>query len=146
VLSYVNNNNAERAAQAAGFREPVKAAAKLLTSDKVIAAIAAQREARQIREQAAAKKEEPLNVDVQTVKPAVAKVAGSRSVTTKSAEVYDADAFLAAMLDPKTRTSLGIPTECITIDTAKLNDQARQLGDIINRWPGVRLKTNTSLS
>lgn len=139
-------NGPSTAARTSGYKDAEKAGERLMATPKIIAAIDALRDAAAIRQQAKAKTEEPLVVDTPTVRANVTKAAGSRSVTTKSAAVDDADAFLAAVLDPKTRATLGIPTDCLIIDEAKLNQHARNLGDIINRWPGVRLVTKTSTS
>ena len=131
-----------RAAQQAGYKDPAMQAPRLLSMPKIQAAIKGKLEANALRDQRAAVKDAPLDVQVPTVAPNIAKVGTDR--TTKSAEVYDPEAFMAALLDPRTRTALGIPATCATFDQVELNRQARDLGEFIGRWPGVRLVKKTT--
>jgi hypothetical protein len=39
----------------------------------------------------------------------------------------------------------GIPPDVLMVNQARLNDYARDLGDVINRWPGVRFDSDTKL-
>lgn len=130
-----------RAAQHAGYKNPDQAAAKLLSQDKILQAIAAKRDALRLREQATAKRTAPVEVESVRVQADVAKGDTSRW----SGEVIDAGAFLAAVLDPLARTRLGIPADVVTIDTVKLNEYARALHEQLDRWPGVRAKKTTSI-
>lgn len=134
-------SNAARAAQQAGFKHHDQAAAKLLTTLKIQAALEARRTALALRDQAAATREAPLPVEYHAVPAEVAR----GGTTTWSAEVYDADSFMAALLDPKTRTMLGIPADIATYLPAKLHEYARGLHEQIDRWPGVRHKKTTSI-
>jgi hypothetical protein len=133
----IGNPNPQLAARQAGFKNPAKDAARLMGLVKIVNAIDGQRKARAIRQQAAAQKTAPLEVaTVEKVKPEVA--GGSRE--TRSAEIYDVDAFRAAYLDPATRTRLGIPANAFEPSQTVCNQQARSLDEQINRWPGVRLR------
>jgi hypothetical protein len=129
------------AARQAGYKNPDQAAAKLLSQDKILHAIEAKRDAQRLREQAAAKRTAPVEVESVQVKADVAKGDTSRW----SGEVLDADLFLASVLDPLTRTRLGIPADVVKIDEVKLNDYARSLHEQLDRWPGVRAKKTTSI-
>lgn len=125
------------AARRAGFKNPPKDAARLMGLVKIVNAIDGLKKARAIREQAKATAAAPLEVaPVEKVKPEIS--GGSRE--TRSAEVYDEKAFMAALLDPTQRLHFGIPAEIATFSQTKLNQQARTLDEQINRWPGVRLR------
>lgn len=130
-----------RAAQQAGFKSPEAAAARLLAMPKIAQAVEQARSAKALRDQAAARRAAPVVVEHQPVKAAVAK----GGAETWSGEVYDPDAFLAALLDPMTRTRLGIPSDIATFLPAKVNEYARSLHEQIDRWPGVRHKKTTSI-
>jgi hypothetical protein len=131
----------ERAAQQAGYKEPMKAAARLLSLDKIRAAIEAVQTAKAAREQAAATRQQPVLVEVEAVRPDVAKVGSDR--VTWSGEVTDEASFIAAVLDPATRMRLGIPADVLQINGVKLNEFARSLHEQLDRWPGVRAKKST---
>lgn len=146
VTGYVTSGNGEQSAKIARFADPFKSAARLLSLPKIQAAIKARRDAQAIRDQAAAKREEPLFVPAPVVQRQVAKAAGAVDRTTYSAEVFDRDAFLAAALDPRTRLALGIPTSTVMESQTALNEEARSLKEVINRWPGVRLVKKTTTS
>lgn len=133
--------SAARAAQQAGYKNPDQAAAKLLATPKIQQALEAKRTAIAARDQAAAKKAAPVQVQTVEVKPEVAK-GGSY---TWSAELLDEEALIVALLDPMTRTKLGIPTDVLTVKPAKLNEYARALHENIDRWPGVRHKKTPSI-
>jgi hypothetical protein len=130
-----------RAAQQAGYKNPDHAAAKLLSLDKILKAIEAKRDALRLREQAAAKRTAPVEIERVSVKADVAKGDTSRW----SADVFDAGLLIAAVLDPLTRTRLGIPADVVTVDAVKLNEYARALHEQLDRWPGVRAKKTTSI-
>lgn len=131
--------NAQAAATRAGFKEPLKAAARLSSSRKIQAAVQAGREAKMIREQAAARAADPIEYEVDEVKPNVVQAAGAFDRSTHSAELLDEQALVAAILEGK----LGIPTDLLRIDPARLNGYARDLQVLINKWPGVRYKKTT---
>lgn len=134
-------SSAARAAQQAGYKNPDQAAAKLLATPKIQTALEARRQALAAREQAAAVKAAPVQARAVEVKPEVAK-GGSY---TWSAELLDEEALIMALLDPMTRTKLGIPSDVLTIKPAKLNEYARALHENIDRWPGVRHKKTPSI-
>lgn len=135
-----NNQPPALAAFNAGFKNQEKAAARLMATPKIIDAIKATRDAIAIRQQAAATREKPLDVRVETVKPAVGKaIGGSFDRTTHSAEVLDQDAFIAAVISGKH----GIPWDVLTVNQPKLNEYARSLQERINLWPGIRHNRNT---
>jgi hypothetical protein len=127
------------AATRAGFSKTNNgkdAADRLLGLVKIVNAIEGYKKAAAIRQQAAAVTHAPLQTkSVEPIRKEVA--AGSRG--TRSAEVYDVNAFMAALLDPTQRLHFGIPAELATFSQTKLNEQARTLDAQINRWPGVRL-------
>lgn len=137
----IHGGNAQASAQLAGFKEPMKAAARLISMPKIQAAIKARQDAIAAREQAAALREQPVVVEAPVVRPDVMKVGSDRKY--KAAEIFDADAFVAAVLDPSQRLKLGIPADTVSPNQTKLNELARMLGEQINRWPGVRLKQTT---
>lgn len=142
VAFYLVCGSAESAARSAGYKDAINVGARLISTPKILAAIDARRQAIALRDQQTAVKDAPLDVQVPTVAPNIAKVGTDR--TTKSAEVYDPEAFMAAVLDPRTRMALGIPATCATFDQVELNRQARDLGDLISRWPGCRLVKKTT--
>jgi hypothetical protein len=125
------------AARACGYAEPEKQGARLMTLTKILDAINAKHEAAILRQQATAVKEAPLDVQVENVRPDYTRVGVDRS--TKSAELLNERLLIEAVLGGQH----GIPTDILTVNTTKLNQYARDLGTVINRWPGVRLKTTT---
>ena len=131
----------EQAALKAGYKDRY-IGLRLLQRPKIEQAIEARRAAELLRQQTAAKAAAPLEVKVEQAAPANVIAMGSDR-TTWSAELLDADAFLAAVLDPKTRTALGIPAAVVKIDEPELNRCAKDLKELINRWPGVRAKKTT---
>lgn len=137
VELYMARGDGISAARAAGFKTPAKDAARLLTLAKIQAAIAAKKSAIAIRQQAAAVQAAPLIPDdIIEERPAVAKAAGTASRVTKSAELLDEAALIEAIFSGR----YGIPRTILRVDPAALNQEARNLGDLINRWPGVRYK------
>ena len=130
----------QRAAELAGFSNPLKSAARLMALPKIIAAIAAQRTANAIRDQKAAVAAQPVFADVPEAASRVSTVHG-HSRGTHSAVVIDAAKFLEAAVSGKH----GIPASCVSVSQAGLNDQARAHGAGINKWPGVEYKFNSRL-
>lgn len=139
------------AARQAGYKNPDVTAQRLMSTAKIAAAIQAKRDAITLRQQAEAKRAMPLITDDVEVKPNIVQT-GDR--TTKAAELVDVDLFIATLLDPGARNRYGIPSE-IAVDalrrafkdgpTPLLNEQARSMGELIARWPGLRLKTTTKV-
>lgn len=139
VEFYIVNKMADvDAARAAGYKDPKAAALRILTTPKIIAACKAKQSAVAIREQASAVKEAPLDVRSVDVKPQLEKVGTDR--TTKTMEIFDARLLVEAVIGGRH----GIPADMLMPNPVKGNDYARNLGDVINRWPGCRLKTKTT--
>lgn len=136
--------NPQRAAERAGYRDALKTAARLTSSPKIQAAVKAKQEAEAIRKQAAARKNRPSEVHVEPVRPDISRAPGSFDRSTYSAEVFDVDQFMAALLDPVQRTRLGIPADIATFQQTKLNEHARDLKELMNKWPGVRAVKKTT--
>jgi hypothetical protein len=137
---YTTVGNAAAAAERAGYKNPDKAAVKLMSTPKIEKAIEAQRAAEAIRAQNAAVRQQPLNVDVETVKPRISRSAGGHERTTWTGEILDEPAFIAAFLAGKH----GIPADVVQINPVKLNEYARSLGTRLDLWPGVRAKKSTT--
>lgn len=140
-VRYFREGKAGRvAAQLAGYKDPVAQAARLQTSEKIRAAIRAADEADALRRQAAAKAAQPL--DVAPVERAVVNVIKTGSERSyKGAELLDGVALQTAFLGCAPRdfqNKYGIPADVFTVDESKLNQYGRDLGVLINRWPGVR--------
>jgi hypothetical protein len=127
-----------RAAEVAGFKNATAQAARLMAEPKIVAALEAKRTAEAARTQAAARREQPLEVQAETVKPEIQK-AGGFDRSTHSAEVVDELAFIMAAIGGKH----GIPPDCLTVNTTKLNEYARSLQERIGLWPGIRHKKTT---
>lgn len=127
------------AALKAGFKDPAGAAARLMKTAKILGAIDNAKTAKALREQAAAKREVPVQpAEIQEARPDVG--GGGSDRTTKSMEIFDEAALIQAVIDGKH----GIPTDLLMVNPVKGNDLARQFGTVINRWPGCRLKTRTT--
>lgn len=137
VEHYMRTGNGILAARSAGFQNPSMQAPRLLSMQKIMAACDAKKRAEVLREQKAAVKETPLDVQTTEVKPNVTKVGTDR--TTKSAEIFDARLLIEAVIGGRH----GIPADVLMPDPVRLNQYARDMGDVINRWPGVRLKKDT---
>jgi hypothetical protein len=131
--------NEQQAATRAGFRDPLKAAARLRSSAKVQAAIQAKREADALERQKQALAARPIEYDY--VEPEIAPAVGKAGVdrSTWSAELLDERALIQAIVDGKH----GIPLDVLTINRPVLNDYARRMHELIDRWPGVRAKKTT---
>ena len=142
LAAYLRTDRAVYAARDAGYRNPDQAATRLLATKKIATAIEAARAAERLRQQATAKRDEPVeSVFVPESKPEVAKGAAQ----SWSAEVFDVGVFLAALLDPVQRTRYGIPVDVAAFDQKRLNEYARALQENIGRWPGVRAKKGSSI-
>lgn len=130
------------AAKQAGYRDPNVIALRLLRQPKIEKALEGLRVAKASREQAAAVQQAPLDVRyerVQTSGPATAP--GLRDVTRRKALITDEQALIAAVIAGQH----GIPARILRVDQTALNDEARSLGELINRWPGCKLDTNTRI-
>lgn len=140
VEAYMRHGDAVRAAREVHYAQPRTTAERLLSLPKILAACDAVKRAEVLREQAAAVKEKPLDVQAKTVKAEVSN-AGGHDRSTHSAELLDERLLIEAILGGRH----GIPSDILTVDQAKLNSYARSLFEVINRWPGVRYKKTTSL-
>jgi hypothetical protein len=132
----------QKAAQRAGYREPLKTAARLLSARKIQEAIAAKQEAQAIRSQAAARREAPVDVEVEEVRPNIVRAAGAFDRSTHAAELLDEAALIKAIL---AGTLPAQTQDLLRIDPTRLNEYARSLKERINEWPGVRYKRTTKV-
>lgn len=136
-----SGTEAAAAATQAGFADGFKAAARLMGSAKVQRAIAARMEAASIRQQAEAVRQEPIAVDFVPVEANITRAAGAKDRTTWTAVVDDADLLIAAAISGKH----GIPRDVLKVDEVKLNEYARSLHHLIDKWPGVRAVSSTKV-
>lgn len=128
------------AARRSGYKDPVTMADRLMKTRKIVEAIQARRDAHALRQQAAARREQPLDVRVETVKADVIKTGTDR--TTHSAEILDEARLIEACI----AGGYGIPHDILTVKPAKVNEYARALQERINRWPGVKhVKTTKTI-
>jgi hypothetical protein len=141
VDEYVAKQNGAQAAARAGYKDPSAQALRLLKSAKVLAAIKSKQEAIALREQAAAVAAAPVEAVQVQVEADIAKAPGAKDVTRWKAKVVDEAAFIAAVFEGK----LGIPRDVLCIDVVKLNQYARDLHQVMNRWPGVKAVDDTKV-
>ena len=124
----------QAAAKLAGFAEPLKAAERLMSTPKIVKAIAAMQSAKEIRQQAAAKREQPLDVVTRKVEANLGKAAGTSTRMYYSCKVVDLTKFRAALLAGV------IPIDSVAPDASKLNDQATALKELFEQaYPGCQL-------
>lgn len=137
----LTRGDAAKSAVRAGFTgNGLAAGARLMGLAKIQKAIQAKREAEEIRRQAEAKAKAPLDYrPVEEVRPDVAKAAGAIDRDTHSAELIDERLLIEAVLGGRH----GIPADILQVNPAKLNEYARSMREVINRWPGVRYKKTT---
>lgn len=135
----LSSGDENRSAMMAGYRKP-DAGERLLKQKKIKDAIDGLMSAKAIRQQAAAVKAQPLEVEpVERVEPEVQKAAGATDRTTWKGEVLDLVAFRNAAFEG----AYGIPRDIFTVDPVKLNEHARSMHELMNRWPGVQAKPTT---
>lgn len=128
------------AARTAGFKNPEQQAARLMTLSKIIDAIKAKQDAEAIRQQAAATREKPLDVQVETVRPNIGKPGGGGfDRSTHAGVVTNERLFIEAVVGGQH----GIPLDCLQVNEAKVNEYARSLRERLNLWPGVKYVKNT---
>lgn len=124
----------------AGYKNAGDTGKKLMAMPKIADAIASRKAAAEIREQAAAVKEQPLDiVQAAPAESRLGKVAGTSSRMNYSMEVVDADKlFQAVVLN-------SVPREAFQANAPFLNQQARALKESFeSAFPGCRLiKTPT---
>lgn len=138
----VAGNKPSLAAQRAGFKNPTTVGPQLLERPKVASAIEAKERAAAIRAQAAATKERPLDVQVETVRPNIAKASGASDRTYHGAKVLDE----AALHDAVFAGRFGIPRDVLVVDHSKVNAYGKDLKELINKWPGVQYTKNTKVT
>lgn len=143
VNLFVNGFAGERGnpvvcARQAGYQNPEQIVTRLTSSAKVQDAIRATEEAAAIRTQVKAVTELPLDVQVEEVVPDLNEK-GNRA--TWSAEVVDEAAFIEAVLSRRH----GIPSDVLQVNQVVLNQYARSLHELLNKWPGVHAKKKESV-
>jgi hypothetical protein len=140
VTSVLDGYPPIKAATRAGFTKPDAASARLMDSKKIEKAIDAGRAARAIRQQATAVKEMPLDLgNVETVQPDIVRAAGASDRTRYSAEFTDEAAFIDAVFAGRH----GIPRDVLEINKTKVNQYARDMEELISKWPGCRAVKTT---
>lgn len=132
----------QQAAKEVGYKNPKDAGEFLMKSAKIQAAIDGKRAAETIREQAAAKAQRPLDVQVEEVKADIERASGAKDTTRHSAEIVDVEKLIAACI----QGGHGIPWDILDVKPAKVNEYAKGLKEKINAWPGVRYKKETGVS
>lgn len=125
-------------AEAAGYKKPIDVqVARLLRSQKVLDAIQAKRDAIAIREQADARRHQPIDVvDAPPVQANLGRLSGTSTRTSYSCEVLDASKLKEAFLNGEVSAEALMPNEVY------LNTQARSAksAEIFERaFPGCRL-------
>lgn len=140
-------SDATRSAQFAGYKNAAEQGARLAKAPKIQVAIKAALEANALRQQAAAVKAQPVDVEYQEVEPELSTAYGSDR-TNWGGELLDERALMTAFLgcapeDYKNR--FGIPADLWMVNPKKLNEVARSLHERLDLWPGVRAKKNTQV-
>ena len=130
-----------RWATLAGYAQPRSAAERLQRTQKIQDAIHALKTAAAIREQAAATRQQPLAVQVETVRPHISKAAGAHDRTTWSAEVYDERALIDAIIAGTPLVSRAV----LRVHGPAMNDLAVSLHGLLDSVPGVRAKSSTKV-
>jgi hypothetical protein len=135
-----NTGNAVAAAKAAGFADPLKHGARLMTLAKITTAINGLKDARAIRTQAVAVAAQPAlpRQMVQTERPAVSKASGSRSRETWRAVFDNREELHQAALRGE------VPGDVLMIDESRVQQYARDLHELIDAWPGVHADKDTT--
>lgn len=126
-------------AVAAGYKDPIATAARLLSSAKIQMSIKARTQAAAIRRQVAAKAAAPVEVEHVEVKPDISRAAGMSDRTTWTGEVLDEAAAIEAFRSGKH----GIPGDLFMVNPTKANEYARALHERLDLWPGMHAKKNT---
>lgn len=130
-------NTSVLAARYAGYKDPEGAAARLMNTPKIKAAIEGKIIAKRARQQQTALKESPVQVESTIVDVQPDTRGGDR--TTWSADILDERAFVQAVVSGQH----GIPLDCLTINQVRLNELARSLHENMDRFPGVRARKTT---
>ncbi len=141
VIAIAVNYDPALAAREAGYKDAAVTAERLLKSRKIVKAIAARQEANAVRQQAQAIAAAPVVATVVEVQADVQKAAGAKDVTRWKAKIENEQAFINAVFAGEA----GIPRDVLCIDVSKLNQYARDLKHVINRWPGVKAVPDTKV-
>lgn len=131
--------NATESAKHAGFKDAKKAAQRLLNAPKIQKAITAALKAKALLDQSIELEAAPL--DVVPVEEVSAQLTKGGERTTWTGTVTDEAALVAAVIAGKH----GIPWDVLQVNPVKLNECARSLHEIINRWPGVQATKSTKV-
>lgn len=129
--------NPTRAAEVAQYKDAQAQGAKLMALPKILRAIEAVENAARLRQQAAAVKAAPVEIEHVAVKADVAK----GDVETWSAEVTDVALFLESYRSGR----YGLAFDVVEPAMPKLNDLARSMHENMDRIPGLRAKKKTSV-
>lgn len=147
VDAYVGGNGRAgdvfQAAKFAGFADPLKSGSKLIGTPKIQKAIAAARQAVEIRKQAEARRDAPLEVETVAVESELGKAAGVSSRTYYSAVIVDLAKFEAAV------KSGAIGFEFVEPNQSALNEAAKRIkkASIFGQaFPGVELRERKGIA
>jgi hypothetical protein len=131
---------------------------------KILTALEARRAADEVRQQAAAKAQAPISVDVPVERPRVSSAAGLSSRTRWGATVLDAGlltdavfvefgttlaAWIGKPVDEATVRGFlkgyagQIPRDVLAVDESIVRKYGESLHEAIDRWPGVVHTKNT---
>jgi hypothetical protein len=138
ISLYLQHRNGPSAARLAGFKDADAAALRLLKAPKILKALEAAEKAIALRKQAVAIKTSPIEVEDVVVKP---DIAGGGDRTTWSCEIIDVAAFRDAVFEGK----YGIPRDTLIPSPTTLNQYARDMKHLLDRWPGVRAVKKTTV-
>lgn len=141
VEQFVATNDSLKAARRSGYKNPESAAARLLGSKKIVAAIEAHRAALVLRLQAEAVERQPLDVAPVVVETAVASVAGTSLRTYYSCGEVDLLKLAQAVVAGK------VSVLALSPNTVFLNKQASALKDLFPQaFPGCQLAKKQGIS
>lgn len=143
VTHFLTWGNGSKAASVAGFKDAEKRGTLLLTMPKIQEAIRAQREAELIRQQATAKREQPLDVQTKQVESRLGKAAGVSTRTTYSCDPDDLDLekLVAAIV------AGSVEYGAIEPDLVFLNRQAVALKESFEAaYPGCKLVKKSGIA
>lgn len=130
----VSNIGATEAAEQVGYKDPAKRAAILLNTPKIIKALSGLRTAAAIRQQADARRTQPVIPDVVNVEANTAKVSGVSKRVNYSCESAD----VVVMLEAWKRGE--IDAQAFLPNMPYLNGQARDNKDLFEQlFPGCKL-------
>lgn len=136
---YASPKDWEKTCRVAGYKDPVAAATKLIRSDKLGAAIAAQVQANAIRRESEAKRSAPIIADVQPVESQIGSVSGTSLRTYYGCGSVDLTALILAAAE-NIKTGDGSVALALEPNRTYLSSQARDLKGMFERvHPYARL-------